>query len=523
MVWIPPNSQAEIFSDSSKHTIQDAFYIDRCEVTNAEFQEFIEQGYENPLYWPEFFENGQAISFEDGIQRFRNPVTQRPAPSTWSDGQIPPGKEQHPVHGISWYEAAAYANFRGKILPTIYHWYAATDIYFAAAIVPQSNFASNNTVPVGQLHGIGPYGTEDMAGNVCEWCTTKTPDGFHYAVGGMWSDQGFTYADLSIRSPFSRAIGAGIRCIKLTAEMPPDFTVERSLERPNYAQVGTDPNYGSQQLFEEFYQPFYDYNRSDLQFQREEESQMFGHPCIRITYKPAYETDMEGVIYLFLPDEKKFAKPFQTMIFFPGVTGLYQDTLETVEPFDFQHKGRILIYPVYWGIAERRSPQFTDSYPRKDPEYDEAIRRIVLDYRRSLDIAEQLPDLIDSSKIAYYGYSWGAGLGPLLLAMDNRCQVAVLHCGGVPPKRANAITETSNFFPYVRTPTLMVNCRYDAVFPQPAQDAMFNNFRLLDANQKKHLVYDTDYGHCAPREGHVDEAQKWMDQHMGVPERIPPR
>ncbi|MCA9196394.1 MAG: SUMF1/EgtB/PvdO family nonheme iron enzyme [Planctomycetales bacterium] len=523
MQWVPANTETKIFADANKYTIQDAFYIDRYEVTNLEFQEFIQQGgYETKEYWPDFFEDGQAVLFEDGIDRFRNAVTHKPAPSTWTDGKIPVGLEEHPVHGISWYEAAAYAKFRGKSLPTIYHWYAAAATYFAAAIVPQSNFASGSTVPVGKLHGIGPFGTEDMAGNVCEWCTTKTPDGFHFAIGGMWSDQGYMYADLAIRSPFSRAIGAGIRCVKYTAEVPTELAADRRLERPNYEQVGQAPNYGSQDLFDEFYQPFYDYDRDDLKFQCDFNAQKFGYPCIRITYKPAYETDMEGVIYLFLPDARKFAKPFQAMIFFPGASGLYWDELETIEPFDFQHNGRVTIYPVYWGISERRSPQFTDGYPRKDPTYDEAIRRIALDYRRSLDIAEQLPDLIDSSKIAYYGYSWGAGLGPLMLAIDNRCQAAVLHCGGVPPNRANAITETSNFFPYVRTPTLMVNCKFDAVFPKPAQEAMFLNFRLLDASQKKYLVYDTDYGHCAPREGHVIQAQKWMDQHMGIPQRISP-
>jgi eukaryotic-like serine/threonine-protein kinase len=48
--------------------------------------------------------------------------TGRPGPSTWELSNYPEGRDDYPVSGISWYEAAAYARFRGKTLPTIYHW-----------------------------------------------------------------------------------------------------------------------------------------------------------------------------------------------------------------------------------------------------------------------------------------------------------------------------------------------------------------------------------------------------------------
>ena len=44
-------------------------------------------------------------------------------PSTWETGSFPEGQADFPVGGISWFEAAAYAVFAGKTLPTVYHWY----------------------------------------------------------------------------------------------------------------------------------------------------------------------------------------------------------------------------------------------------------------------------------------------------------------------------------------------------------------------------------------------------------------
>ncbi len=48
--------------------------------------------------------------------------TGRPGPSTWEAGDYPEGQDDYPVSGVSWYEAAAYAEFAGKALPTVDHW-----------------------------------------------------------------------------------------------------------------------------------------------------------------------------------------------------------------------------------------------------------------------------------------------------------------------------------------------------------------------------------------------------------------
>ncbi len=53
--------------------------------------------------------------------------TGRPGPATWEVGSFPEGQADFPVSGVSWHEAAAYAEFAGKSLPTLHHWFRAAD------------------------------------------------------------------------------------------------------------------------------------------------------------------------------------------------------------------------------------------------------------------------------------------------------------------------------------------------------------------------------------------------------------
>jgi formylglycine-generating enzyme required for sulfatase activity len=102
------------------------FLIDRHELTNREFAAFVEAGgYTRRELWTlPFKEDARTLSFEDAMARFKD-STGRPGPATWKLGSYADGEEDLPVTGLSWYEAAAYAAFAGKELPSVYHWYQA--------------------------------------------------------------------------------------------------------------------------------------------------------------------------------------------------------------------------------------------------------------------------------------------------------------------------------------------------------------------------------------------------------------
>ena len=155
-----------------------AFLIDKYEVTNRAYREFVlAGGYRDRQYWQEpFLEDGRPLRWEAAMARFVD-RTGRAGPATWEAGDYPSGREDYPVSGLSWYEAAAYARFRGMALPTIYHWYKASGTPGSAWVVPHSNFGQQGATRVGANAGLSEYGAYDMAGNVREWCSNASDGG----------------------------------------------------------------------------------------------------------------------------------------------------------------------------------------------------------------------------------------------------------------------------------------------------------------------------------------------------------
>jgi formylglycine-generating enzyme required for sulfatase activity len=124
--------------------------IDTCEVSNRDYQKFVDAGgYETQDYWKEKLvnESGEPVTWEAAMDRFVD-TTGNPGPKTWRDGRFPEGKDDYPVTGVSWYEAKAYARFAKKGMPTLHHWSWASygDDRF---IRPLSNLNSAGPAPVG--------------------------------------------------------------------------------------------------------------------------------------------------------------------------------------------------------------------------------------------------------------------------------------------------------------------------------------------------------------------------------------
>jgi hypothetical protein len=209
------------------------FFLDRYEVTNRQYEEFVSSGgYEDPSYWTErFVDNGQLVTWNVAIQSFVD-TTGRPGPANWQGGTYPNGQADFPVNGISWYEAAAFANFLGKELPTVEHLRSALPFYRweGGIMAAQSNLGSQSIRPVGQNRAMSAVGIFDLIGNVREWNSNEAIDGNRVAFGGGWSDPPYFDNHLTVLSPWDRDSANGIRLIRT-------FDSKEKLARLNTPQL----------------------------------------------------------------------------------------------------------------------------------------------------------------------------------------------------------------------------------------------------------------------------------------------
>ena len=195
MVLIPAGdfqmgSNTGMYDEKPVHTVYvDAFYMDKYEVTNAEYKRFVDAN-------PEWRKDRIPKSLHTG-RYLRH----------WRGNTYPTGKGNHPVVHVSWYAAMAYAKWAGKRLPTEAEWEKAARGGLVGKMYPwredtidhiKANYdwtvsektasgglvgkrtlgneegarredTMDTTKPVGS-YPANSYGLYDMAGNVYEWC-----------------------------------------------------------------------------------------------------------------------------------------------------------------------------------------------------------------------------------------------------------------------------------------------------------------------------------------------------------------
>jgi serine/threonine protein kinase/dienelactone hydrolase len=486
------------------------YWIDQYEVTNRQFKAFVDQGgYQKREYWKvEVQKNGKQLSWDEAMALFRDSAG-RPGPKDWVQGEYPKGQDDFPVSGISWYEAAAYAEFAGKSLPTIYHWNRAAGPFSAAAIVPASNFGGAGLLPVGSKPDMSPWGNYDMAGNVKEWIWNEADSGKRYVLGGAWDEPNYMFVDPDAQSPLLRAANIGFRCVKYI-EPDPDLKIASALMATPRRDLSKEKPV-SDELFRA-YRSVYSYDKIPLNatvepFGKDEED----WKTERITYTAAYGNE-KAIAYLFLP--KKSKPPFQTVVFFPGSNALLFRTFAvypTAALDGILRSGRAVLYPVYKGTYERGDGMESDVTNTTSTWRDHVVMW-VKDASRAIDYVETRPDL-DHDKLGYYGYSWGAAMGAIVPAVDTRFKACVLALGGLDFQHSLPEVDTINFVGHVKQPVLMLNGRYDFFFPEKSTQEPF--FRMLGSkkDQKKHLLYDTS--HNIPRNELIKETLNWFDQYLG--------
>jgi cephalosporin-C deacetylase-like acetyl esterase len=485
------------------------YWLDRYEVTNKQFKEFIDKGgYNKPEFWKQpFNKDGRNLSWQEAMDIFRD-NTGRPGPATWALSDYPRGQDDFPVTGVSWYEAAAYAEFVGKALPTIYHWTTAASPWASASILPVSNFSRQGPAQVGSFRGMSWFGAYDMAGNVKEWCWNETGSGKRFILGGAWDEPLYMFNNADARSPFERSPNFGFRCAKYVLTGAAAKTAEPlSLRIRDFKSEKPV----SDELFR-VYKSLYSYDKTPLHANVEPVDETDEWKREKISFAAAYGNE-RITAYLFLP--KKSKPPFQTVVYFPGsevMSFKSSAALPEMELFDFLIKsGRAVMFPIYKGTFERGDDLKSD-LPNASSSWRDHMIAWSKDLGRSIDYLQTRPE-IDSSKLAYEGYSWGAAMGSLLPAIEDRIKVCVLISPGFNTQMSLPEVDQLNFAPRIKVPVLMLNGRFDFIYaPEISQLPMF---RLLGTpkENKRRVVYDT--GHNIPRNELIKETLNWLDRYLG--------
>ncbi len=520
-----PDGMVRVPGDGAPEGELDDFFIDRYEVTNADFAQFVAAGgYQNESLWRQpVFEGDAVVPWREAVERFID-ETGRPGPATWMVGDYRPGTANEPVRGVSWYEALAYAEWRGNTLPTSRHWDLArgerSSILMEPPLggfgtfAPFSNFRGAGPVPVGSLNGPMAYGAYDMAGNVREWCWNETPLG-RLIRGGAWDDNIYKFNEPSQAPALDRSPQNGFRTMRLMGPLASSHPVLAPVAYVVPPEHAFEPV--SDEVFE-FYRNQFSYDSTPLNEivqQIDESAASFRYEVVDID---AAYGGQRMRIHLFLP--KNAQRPLQTVVYFPGSA-----TLSTPSSGDLAgyyeyptflsflvKSGRAVAFPIYDGTFERidrvRPPRFVGE---QTVAYTEFVVRLIKDLRRSVDYLTTRDD-IDADRIAYYGMSWGALMGAVAVAIEPRFKSAILLAGGIgAPKRPEV--DERHYAERVTTPVLMLNGRFDTLHPvERAILPLFERFGV-DDEQKRLLLYDTD--HIPPREEFVRESLAWLDRWLG--------
>ena len=231
----------------------------------------------------------------------------------------------------------------------------------------------------------------------------------------------------------------------------------------------------------------------------------------KVTFNAAYGNE-RMFAYLYLPTNA--SPPYQTVVYFPGTEALDLQSSRNLTLFgwDFIVKsGRALVCPIYKGHYERHDgfEKVGESSPLL---YRDHLIAWSKDLGRAIDYIETRKDL-DHEKLAYYGVDSGAELGNIFLALEKRIKIGVLVGSGFGFRKMPPEVDKINFAPRVTMPILMVNGRYDYVFPLESSPKPMFRFLGTPEKDKRHAVFDG--GHSPPHDQMIKEVLDWLHRYQG--------
>jgi dienelactone hydrolase len=491
------------------------FWIDRYEVTNRQFKAFVDAGgYRQRAFWREpFVRDGRRLAFDEAMSLFRD-ATGRPGPAGWTLGSYPAGQENLPVTGVSWYEASAYAAFKGRSLPTAFHWFWVATQGLTGFVIPLANFNAPALVPADSTRAVHRFGTYGLAGNAKEWCVNEAPGGKRYILGGGFDEQPYMFRDTDARAPFERGANFGFRTVKYDGDDPTVSHVSRMLMPPSRDYAREKPV--SDEVYEA-YRRLYLYDNAELASKIESVDDSNADWRVeKVSLAAAYGPE-RMLVYLALP--KHGVPPHQAVVFMPG-SGAWdsRNSPSFANPqFAFLlRSGRAVALPVYKGAWDRSNAEYNGGDQLKSTSiWRDYVIMFAKDIGRAIDYLGSRRE-IDGSKIGFLGFSRGASLAPMMLTREPRIKAAALWIPGLYLEKMAPEVDPINFAGHVTIPVLQLSGKYDYNFPDEASSLPFFNALGTPRDRKKRVVYDT--GHNLPVNESIRETLDWFDKYLGPPQ-----
>jgi len=523
-VFVPAGAYTLVSADAPAGASADLgpFFIDRFEVTNADFREFVRAGgYSDGALWTlPIRHEGRTLTEGEAGALLRD-RTGLPGPRNWTGQQFGEGTDRHPVSFVTRYEAAAYCAWKGKSLPTLFEWEKAarggTFSHMEGVVFPwglvepgqsteqRANFGGSGTVEV-DAHplGLSPYGAYAMAGNVREWMANATGDGF-LAMGGSWQDPPYVFSSMATLDGMFASPALGFRCVLRTGSVEAQGagSIELARRSPSYQPVD-----------EATYRSFLTHYRHDpVDLQPETLETLEADDWTRHTVRFNGVGEVPILAHLYLPAGT--TPPYQTMVFIPGVSAFFGDRVDLQAEWMLGaniRAGRAMLTVVMEGMVGREWPPGRGLPESNTIEFLDLMVRHSTELSLGLDYLETRDD-IDMDRLSYVGLSWGAGSRAVLAAIDDRWDAVVFLGGGIDERVHPTVPEALNvnFIPYIRVPKLLLNGRQDEEHPWLTRALPF--WELL--REPKELVLVDNEGHVPSLEVRIPAINDFLDRQFG--------
>lgn len=489
-----------------------AFGVSKTEVSNRQYKKFLEDGgYENPDYWDFPIKiKGENYYFKNSIKLFTDKFGKF-GPKNWTYGEYPEGEGNYPVRGISWFEARAYAKYKGLSLPNIFQWLDAAKLSGFTAKIPDISGSNYNSGTLKEVN-FQINNTEilpNIAGNVREWVTNSHGLDRKGILGGSYETKEYTFNSFYSLSPFNRSIQNGLRLVKnlsnknslnenlIIKHIERDFKLEKNV---------------SDEVFE-VYKSQFDYPKTPLDV-KENFIELPNKKYLIEKFEMATPYKSDEKLYGYIISSKKTEKT-KPIIEFPSAGAIFNNELiindQTIK--EYKHlldEGYSVIIPVYyntWG----REKTIKDWWPNETEEYKNTIIKIGKDFKKVIDYLETKKNL-DISKLSYMGYSWGSVTSNILLAIDKRITSAAIFVGGLMLQKSRKEIESHLYVRRIKIPILHIVGKLDGIFE--FEDSFLPWDELIGTNKEDKLTIILDkVGHGLPKDIMIKNHIKFLKKY----------